>query len=176
MPHSANSPQSSPSAAANSPAHPEQPSAQAPNAPSTTSSATSSHIRETIARALAAESADHNGLEINIDIDWLGWASAADAVLSALASLGLPADRLKAVARREWQMVPKQPTKAMVEAALDEAGWRVSAYTAPRESGVPVDSDLSEKDAEDINNAGRGALSEIYQAMLLAAAASEERT
>lgn len=68
-----------------------------------------------------------------------------------------------------YVLVPREPTAAMLEAALDESGWRVEPYTAPRESGVAIDSDMSEADAKEINEAGRAAHRDTYRAMLAAA-------
>ncbi len=63
----------------------------------------------------------------------------------------------------------REPDIAMLEAAIDESGWRVTAYTAPRESGVAVDGDISPEDAEHINQTGRAAMASTYAAMISAA-------
>jgi hypothetical protein len=60
---------------------------------------------------------------------------------------------------------PREPTEAMQDAALDEAGWRVEPYTAPRESGVAIESDISADDAASINAECRESLADIWRAM-----------
>lgn len=61
-----------------------------------------------------------------------------------------------------------EPTQTMKEAALDESGARVSAYEAPRESGVPVECDISEADAEQINADLMESFADTFRAMRLA--------
>ena len=46
------------------------------------------------------------------------------------------------------RMVPVEATEEMLEATLDKMGQRVEPYTAPRESGVAIDSDIDEETAE----------------------------
>jgi hypothetical protein len=60
---------------------------------------------------------------------------------------------------------PREPTEAMQDAALDEAGWRVEPDTAPRESGVAIESDISADDAASINAECRESLADIWRAM-----------
>lgn len=67
----------------------------------------------------------------------------------------------------EWVIVPKEPTDTQRDAGLEFAG-RVRPYEAPRESGVPVECDISPADAEDINNDTRQHCADIYSAMLSA--------
>ena len=68
-----------------------------------------------------------------------------------------------------WKLVPVEPTEAMLDAALDFSGERVSAYTAPRESGVALDTDISEEDAAYFNSTAKTIYGKLYSAMLGAA-------
>lgn len=68
----------------------------------------------------------------------------------------------------EWKLVPVEPTEEMIEAALEESGWRVEPYTSPRESGVPIECDMSVDDAAAINQAGRDAHAATFRVMLAA--------
>lgn len=61
-----------------------------------------------------------------------------------------------------------EPTQTMKEAALDESGARVSAYEAPRESGMPVECDISEADAEQVNADLMESFADTFRAMRLA--------
>lgn len=40
-----------------------------------------------------------------------------------------------------WRPVPEEPSAEMLRAGMDDLGWWVEPYTAPRESGVPTDND-----------------------------------
>lgn len=70
-----------------------------------------------------------------------------------------------------WVLVPKVPTAAMLKAALDESGNEVFAYTAPRESGVAVECDLSETAAAEINELLKSSFKDTFEAMIAAAPA-----
>jgi hypothetical protein len=94
---------------------------------------------------------------------WKDYLDEARAVLAAVAS------KIEARVPDGWKLVPIEPTQEMLEAAFDESGWRVEPYTAPRESGVAIDSDMSEADAAEINEAGRQAHADTYRTMLAAA-------
>jgi hypothetical protein len=91
-----------------------------------------------------------------------------DAVRDASAALTATPS---AEAAEGWQMVPKEPIEAMLEMALDVSGQRVVPFTAERESGVEVESSISEEDAASINESLKAAHAEAYRAMLDAAPA-----
>ncbi len=63
-------------------------------------------------------------------------------------------------------VVPVEPTEAMLEAALDATGERILPFEAERESGVPVECDISEEDALAINEGTKAAFAAIYRAMI----------
>ena len=52
----------------------------------------------------------------------------------------------------ETVSVPRDPTIEMISAAMDDLGWWVEPYTAPREGGVATDGDISAHDAAIINS------------------------
>lgn len=90
------------------------------------------------------------------DPRWTRAVAVARAILFALDKAG-------------FAVVPKEPTDLMTDAAIDEAGWRTVPYTAPRESGVAIDSDISEEDAVALNIAAKDAMASTYRAMIGAA-------
>lgn len=61
------------------------------------------------------------------------------------------------------------PTPEMLKAGMDDLGWWVEPYEAPRESGVPVDSDMSAEDAAKINAMQMEVVESAFRAMLAAA-------
>lgn len=63
----------------------------------------------------------------------------------------------------------REATDHMCEEALDEAGWRAEPYTAPRESGVPTGQDMTQDEADYINNQGKAAMADTFCAMIDAA-------
>lgn len=65
-------------------------------------------------------------------------------------------------------VLPMEATEGMVEAALDASGQRIEEYTAPRESGVAIDGDISEADAEHFNSLLKDAHGSAYRAMTAA--------
>jgi len=71
----------------------------------------------------------------------------------------------------ETLVVPLTPTAEMLRAGMDDLGWWVEPYTAPRESGVPVDNDMSPADAASINATQMAVIEGLYSAMLAAAPA-----
>jgi hypothetical protein len=79
-----------------------------------------------------------------------------------------PAASVGSVIDPAWQLVPKEPTQAMLEAAVRRQGGWLTAYVAPRESGVPVDSDMSQEDADDLNRQSCEDAALDYRAMLSA--------
>lgn len=82
---------------------------------------------------------------------------------------------IAALDRAGFAIVPKEPTEAMLEAALDISGQRIAPYEAPRESGVPVECDMSAADAAELNDAFKAAHADNYVAMI-AAYGEQERT
>lgn len=91
-----------------------------------------------------------------------------DGARAALAA-ALPELTLHESQPKGWKLVPIEATDAMCEIALDITGERVTAYTAPRESGVAVECDLTEEDAAAINKELKGCHAEVYSAMVSAA-------
>jgi hypothetical protein len=75
-----------------------------------------------------------------------------------------------------WQLVPKEPTQAMLEAAVRRQGGWLTAYVAPRESGVPVDSDMSQEEADYLNRQSCEDAALDYRAMLSASPTPPEET
>lgn len=61
------------------------------------------------------------------------------------------------------------PTDAMLDAAIDAMGERVEPFTAPRESGVALECDLSAEDAAEMNAETKGRYRQIFWAMIDAA-------
>lgn len=104
-------------------------------------------VIETMAAGIGQTYADHSENAAH---------EAARAALSVLADNG-------------WVVVPKEPTEAMLKAAAHELGWVVEPYKAPRESGVAVDGDMSQEDADRINKDFMETLRGQYQVMLAAA-------
>lgn len=68
-----------------------------------------------------------------------------------------------------YVLVPVEPTAEMLRAGMDDLGWWVEPYEAPRESGVPIDSDMSAEDAAVINAQQIEVVASCYRAMLAAA-------
>jgi hypothetical protein len=68
-----------------------------------------------------------------------------------------------------WCVLPLEPTREMCEAAVIRDGGWLEPYTAPRESGVAVDGDLSQEDADDLNRQSCEDARLDYIAMLSAA-------
>jgi hypothetical protein len=87
-----------------------------------------------------------------------------------------PAASVGSVIDPAWQLVPKEPTQAMLEAAVRRQGGWLTAYVAPRESGVPVDSDMSQEDADDLNRQSCEDAALDYRAMLSASPTPPEET
>lgn len=83
----------------------------------------------------------------------------ADA-LAAVAAVRLPGG---------WVALPAQATDAMAEAAVRAAGGWVEPYTAPRESGVLVESDISQADADRFNAETMAEFKTAYVQLLAAA-------
>lgn len=81
-------------------------------------------------------------------------------VRDILARLGLAS---KSGAAEGW------PTPEMLRAGMEDLAWWAEPHTAPRESGVPTDSDLSQEEADFINTHGMDALRSAFLAMLAAA-------
>ena len=67
-----------------------------------------------------------------------------------------------------YVLVPVEPTAEMLRAGMDDLGWWVEPYEAPRESGVPIDSDMSAEDAAVINAQQIEVVASCYRAMLAA--------
>lgn len=68
-----------------------------------------------------------------------------------------------------YVLAPVEPTPEMLRAGMDDLGWWVEPYEAPRESGVPIDSDMSAEDAAVINAQQIEVVASCYRAMLAAA-------
>lgn len=71
--------------------------------------------------------------------------------------------RLRAGVPEGW------PTEAMIDAAIEQIGWKVEPYTAPRESGVAVECDITAEDAADLNQKFREEMKGILVEALAAA-------
>jgi hypothetical protein len=67
--------------------------------------------------------------------------------------------------------MPAEADDAMLEAALDESGARCHEHIAPRESGVPIDSDMTEEEANYINGKVKASYADMYAAMYAVAPA-----
>ena len=67
-----------------------------------------------------------------------------------------------------WKLVPVEPTREMCEAAVRRGGGWADSYIAPRESGVPLDCDISQEDADEINRLSCTEAALDYAAMLSA--------
>lgn len=61
------------------------------------------------------------------------------------------------------------PTEAMLDAAMKEMGEYVEPYTAPRESGVAIECDISAEDAAEFNAETKGNYRRLFWAMIDAA-------
>ena len=57
-------------------------------------------------------------------------------------------------------------TEAMIDRAVQASGWFVTPHVAPRECGVPIECDLSEADAAQLNKEMRDELRGILEAAL----------
>lgn len=86
---------------------------------------------------------------------WHDYKNHADSAIAALAAAG-------------FALVPRDPTGEMFSAALDATGDRVEPYTAPRECGVPMDSDITADEAAQFNEEIMQGYGKIYRAMLAA--------
>lgn len=68
-----------------------------------------------------------------------------------------------------YVLVPREPTGDMLKAGMDDLGWWCEPYEAPRESGVPVDTDMSAEEATRINSMQIEVVASAFRAMLSAA-------
>jgi hypothetical protein len=84
------------------------------------------------------------------------------------------AAHLAALSEQGMFVVPAEATEAMLEAAMDITGTRVAPFVAERESGVPVECDISDEDAASINEATHAAHADIWATMIAASPQGEE--
>ena len=63
------------------------------------------------------------------------------------------------------EVVDDETTPEMIRAGMDSLGWWIEPYNAPRESGVAIDSDMSEADAAFYNVQQMDAIADLYRAM-----------
>lgn len=73
-----------------------------------------------------------------------------------------------------WRLVPVEPTPEMAEAFLQSAGLWVEPYVAEKESGVPIECEITKEDADEFNAVAVRGFARDY-AVILAAAQQPEQ-